>query len=145
MFCCRSVWTCIGLSLFISSVFIYVCIKKLTIYRRTGLYPWLHPRWCRRRFFLLFFFRLFAPRCRSLLRLVLLTSHPLLSPTFQHCLFPAATTTSRLQHLPTPPSSYPVMVAVPARPTTNSLASSSLLSTTIYYSDWHTASRWEMF
>lgn len=110
------IWTYIGLSLLISSVFIYVCIKKLTIYRRTGLYPWLHPRWRRRRFFLLFFLRLLAPRCRSLLGLVLLTSHPLPSPIFQHCLFPAATTTSQLQLSP-PPHTYPVMAAVTARPT----------------------------
>lgn len=34
--------TLVCLSLFL--LFIYVCIKKLTIYRRTGLYPWLHPR-----------------------------------------------------------------------------------------------------
>lgn len=137
--CCRSVWTYIGLSLFISSVFIYVCIKKLTIYRRTGLYPWLHPRWCRRRFFLLlFFFRLFAPRCRSLLGLVVLTSHPLPSPISRHCLFPAAPTTSRLH---SPPLSSDGCCDC----TTNSLALSSLLSTTIGYLDWHTASWWEMF
>lgn len=52
-------------------MFIYVCVKKLTICCWTSLYPWLHPCCCRCCFFLLFF-RLFAPRRRSLLGLVLL-------------------------------------------------------------------------
>lgn len=128
--------TLVCLSLFL--LFIYVCIKKLTIYRRTGLYPWLHPRWRRRRFFLLFFLRLFAPRCRSLLGLVLLTSRPLPSPIFQHCLFPAATTTSQLQLRLAPPPHLSSDGCCDC--TTNSLALSSLLSTTIVYLDWHTAS-----
>lgn len=81
-FCSRypweSIWACIGLFLLISSVFIYVCVKKLTICCWTSLYPWLHPCCCRCCFFL----RLLAPRCRSLLGLVLLNPpHPFPAPS----------------------------------------------------------------
>lgn len=81
-FCSRYPWesikACIGLSLLISSVSIYVCVKKLTICCWTSLYPWLHPCCCCCRFFFLLFLRLFAPRRRSLLGLVPLNPHPLL-------------------------------------------------------------------
>lgn len=124
-FCSRcpweSIWACIALFFLISSVFIYVRVKKLTICCWTSLYPCLHPCCCCCCFFLLFL-RLFAPRRRSLLGLVLL--NPPLT-LFQHrpsSLFSSALTTSRLQLGP----ACPMMAALAAQ--TNSPAFSPLLS-----------------
>lgn len=75
-------------------------MKKLSIRCWTSLYPWHHPCCCRCRFFLLLL-RLFAPRRRSLLGLVLLNP-PSFLPRFA----------SYLQHralcfLPLPPPPPP--------------------------------------
>lgn len=122
---------CIGLSLLISSVSIYVCEKKLTICCWTSLYPWHHPCCCRCRFFLLFL-RLFAPRRRSLLGLVLLNPPHLPAPS----LFPAFRCSHHLTALTTAWSHLPNDGCSGC--TTNSLAWFPLLSLT----NSHTSDVW---